>query len=278
MLELSGSKRNISHHYDIGNELFRLMLDKRLNYSCAYWKNSESLDEAQAAKLELTCKKLKLKPGMQVLDIGCGWGGFAAYAAKHYDVEVTGVTVSREQVKMARKICNGLPVCIELLDYRDMHQTFDRIVSIGMFEHVGCTNYRTFMEVVHRCLEKGGLFLLHTIGGNRSVRSVDPWFARYIFPNSMVPSAHQITAAAEGLFVLEDWHSFGNDYDRTLMEWHRNFTTNWEQLNKRYDERFYRMWRYYLLSSAGGFRARTSQLWQIVFSPKGVPGGYQTVR
>ena len=265
-------------HYDIGNELFSLMLDKHLNYSCAYWHGAETLDEAQAAKLELTCRKLKLEPGMRVLDIGCGWGGFAAYAAKHYDVEVTGVTVSQEQVKLARQVCNGLPVCIELLDYRNLQQTFDCIVSIGMFEHVGCINYRTYMKVVHRCLEKGGLFLLHTIGGNRSVRSVDPWFAKYIFPNSMVPSANQITAAAEGLFVLEDWHSFGPDYDRTLMAWYRNFTNNWHQLSTQYDGRFYRMWTYYLLSSAGSFRARRNQLWQIVYSKGGVPGGYSSTR
>ena len=265
-------------HYDIGNVLFSLMLDKRMNYSCAYWHGADTLDQAQEAKLELTCRKLMLNPGMQVLDIGCGWGGFAAYAAKHYDVEVTGVTVSREQVKLAREICDGLPVCIELLDYRDLQKTFDCIVSIGMFEHVGCTNYRTYMEVVHRCLKKDGLFLLHTIGGNRSVRSVDPWLARYIFPNSMVPSAHQITAAAEGLFVLEDWHSFGPDYDRTLMAWYRNFTNNWQQLRTQYDERFYRMWTYYLLSSAGSFRARRNQLWQIVYSKGGVPAGYSSIR
>ena len=265
-------------HYDIGNELFSLVLDKGLNYSCAYWRGAETLDEAQAAKLELTCQKLKLKPGMQVLDIGCGWGGFAAYAAKHYGVEVTGVTVSREQANLARRICDGLPVRIELLDYRELRQTFDCIVSIGMFEHVGEVNYRTYMQVVNRCLKKGGLFLLHTIGGNRSLRTVDPWFARYIFPNSMLPSAHQITAAAEGLFVLEDWHSFGPDYDRTLMAWYRNFITNWTQLRQYYDERFYRMWTYYLLSSAGSFRARRNQLWQIVYSQNGVPGGYSAVR
>jgi len=265
-------------HYDIGNELFGLMLDKDLNYSCAYWDRARTLDEAQAAKLELTCRKLKLEPGMRVLDIGCGWGGFAAYAAKHYDVEVTGVTVSREQVKLARRICDGLPVCIELLDYRDLRQTFDRIVSIGMFEHVGVINYRTYMKVVNRCLKRGGLFLLHTIGGNRSKRSVDPWIAKYIFPNSMLPSAHQITEAAEGLFVLEDWHSFGPDYDRTLMAWYNNFTAGWKRLRKNYDERFYRMWTYYLLSCAGSFRARRNQLWQIVFSKGGVPGGYNALR
>jgi len=266
------------HHYDIGNELFRRMLDKGLNYSCAYWRRADTLDDAPAAKLALTCRKLKLEPGMQVLDIGCGWGGFAAYAAKHYGVAVTGITVSRQQAKLARETCHGLPVSIALLDYRRLQQRFDRIVSIGMFEHVGVVNYRTYMEVVNRCLRDGGLFLLHTIGGNRSVHAVEPWLAKYIFPNSMLPPARQISTAAEGLFVLEDWHSFGPDYDRTLMAWYDNFTAGWEQLRHLYDERFYRMWTYYLLSSAGSFRARRNQLWQIVYSKSGVPGGYSSER
>ena len=265
-------------HYDTGNDLFTVMLDKRLNYSCAYWQTANTLDEAQEAKLELTCRKLGLRPGMRVLDIGCGWGGFVIYAAEKYGAEVTGITVSREQVKLARRLSDGLPVTIELQDYRDLQGTFDRIVSIGMFEHVGVSNYRTFMRVVHRSLKKDGLFLLHTIAGNSSVRSVDPWIATYIFPNSMLPSARQITTAAEGLFVLEDWHSFGPHYDRTLMAWHRNFTENWHRIRETYDQRFYRMWTYYLLSCAGSFRARRNQLWQIVFSKIGHREGYLSIR
>ncbi|MGA9478889.1 MAG: cyclopropane fatty acyl phospholipid synthase [Desulfobacterales bacterium] len=265
-------------HYDTGNDLFTVMLDKRMNYSCAYWQAANTLDEAQEAKLDLTCRKLDLRPGMRVLDIGCGWGGFVIYAAEKYGAEVTGITVSRKQVKLARRLSEGLPVTIELQDYRDLQGTFDRIVSIGMFEHVGVTNYRTFMQVVHRCLKKDGLFLLHTIAGNSSVRSVDPWLATYIFPNSMLPSARQITAAAEGLFVLEDWHSFGSHYDRTLMAWHRNFTENWHRIRETYDQRFYRMWTYYLLSCAGSFRARRNQLWQIVFSRNGARQGYLSIR
>jgi cyclopropane-fatty-acyl-phospholipid synthase len=265
-------------HYDTGNDLFTVMLDKRLNYSCAYWQAANTLDEAQEAKLELTCRKLDLRPGMRVLDIGCGWGGFAIYAAEKYGVEVTGITVSREQVKLARRLCEGLPVKIELQDYRDLQGTFDRIVSIGMFEHVGVTNYRTFMQVVRRCLKRDGLFLLHTIAGNSSVRSMDPWIATYIFPNSMLPSARQITAAAEGLFVMEDWHSFGSHYDRTLMAWHRNVTENWHRIRETYDRRFYRMWTYYLLSCAGSFRASRNQLWQIVFSRNGLRQDYLSIR
>ena len=261
-------------HYDTGNLLFSLMLDKGLNYSCAYWRSAETLEEAQRAKLELTCRKLMLRPGMRVLDIGCGWGGLAAYAAERHGVEVTGITVSRRQADLAGQVCEGLPVRIELMDYRDLREKFDRIVSIGMFEHVGAPNYRTYMKVVDRCLKPDGLFLLHTIGGNRSVRSTDPWISKYIFPHSMLPSSRQITTAAEGLFVLEDWHSFGADYDRTLMAWHENFKAGWDRLRRHYDERFYRMWSYYLLSCAGSFRARRNQLWQIVYSKSGVPGGY----
>jgi cyclopropane-fatty-acyl-phospholipid synthase len=253
-------------HYDIGNDLFTVMLDKRMNYSCAYWQEADTLDKAQKAKLELTCRKLGLQPGMRVLDIGCGWGAFAIYAAEKYGVEVTGATVSQEQVKLAQNRCAGLPVRFELKDYRDIQGTFDRIVSIGMFEHVGFTNYRTYMQVVNRCLKDDGLFLLHTIGSNTSVRTVDPWIAKYIFPNSMLPSARQITEAAEGIFILKDWHSFGPHYDPTLLAWHRNFIDNWRYIQDAYDLRFQRMWVYYLLSCAGSFRARRNQLWQIVFS------------
>jgi cyclopropane-fatty-acyl-phospholipid synthase len=262
-------------HYDIGNDLFELMLDRRMNYSCAYWQEADTLDKAQEAKLELTCRKLGLEPGMRVLDIGCGWGGFAIYAAEKYGVEVTGVTVSKEQVKLAQKRCAALPVYFELKDYRDLHGTFDRIVSIGMFEHVGYTRYRTYMQVVKRCLKDDGLFLLHTIGGNTSVHSVEPWVAKYIFPNSMLPSARQITAAAEGIFIIEDWHSFGPHYDPTLLAWHRNFIDNWHRIQNAYDNRFQRMWVYYLLSCAGSFRARRNQLWQIVFSKyDGIKNGH----
>jgi cyclopropane-fatty-acyl-phospholipid synthase len=264
-------------HYDQGNHLFSKMLDRGMNYSCAYWDNAQTLEDAQRAKLDLTCCKMGIGPGMKVLDIGCGWGGFAKYAAQTYGAQVHGITVSREQVDYAQAICQGLDVDIQFKDYREVSGTFDRIVSIGMFEHVGSRNYRTFMRVVHRRLAADGLFLLHTIGRNTSTHTTDPWVAKYIFPNSMLPSAKQITAAAERLFVLEDWHSFGQYYDPTLLSWDRNFTQHWSELQHEYDERFYRMWRYYLLSSAGAFRARRNQVWQIVFSKGGFKGGY-TVR
>lgn len=265
-------------HYDIGNAFYRAMLGERMIYSCAYWENAATLDEAQEAKLELVCRKLQLAPGMRVLDIGCGWGGTARFLAERYGASVVGVTVSEEQVSLARDSCRGLPVEIRLQDYRTMEGTFDRILSIGMFEHVGCKNYRTYMRVARRHLADDGLFLLHTIGRNESANRVDPWIERYIFPNSVLPSAAQITAALEGVFVLEDWHSLGPHYDPTLMAWLRNVDAHWDSLKSRYDERFYRMWKYYLLSCAAAFRARSNQVWQLLLSPQGVPGGYRAPR
>jgi len=265
-------------HYDLGNDLYQRMLDKNMIYSCAYWQDAQTLDEAQEKKLELICRKLELKPGMSLLDIGCGWGGLARYAAEHYGVDVTGVTVSKEQAQFAQEFCKGLPVTILVRDYRDVHQQFDRIVSVGMFEHVGYKNYRAFMQIAHNCLKDDGLFLLHTIGGNNSVTTGDLWITKYIFPNSMLPSLAQISKAAEGLFVTEDMHNFGNHYDRTLMEWFDRFNKSWDTIKSNYSDRFYRMWKYYLLSCAGLFRARKAQLWQLVFSKKGVQGGYNSIR
>lgn len=266
------------HHYDIGNDIYRHMLDERMNYSCGYWQKSDTLDQAQEAKLELACQKLKLQPGMKVLDIGCGWGSFSKYAAEKYGVSVVGVTVSEEQQKLAQELCKGLPVTILLEDYRDLNESFDRICSIGMFEHVGHKNYRVYMEVAARCLKEDGLFLLHTIGNNYTVTLANPWIRKYIFPNGSIPSIKQIGKAMENLFILEDWHSFGQDYDKTLMAWHANFNLHWDKIKSNYDERFRRMWNYYLLSCAGAFRARELQLWQIVLSKTGVLGGYQSVR
>jgi cyclopropane-fatty-acyl-phospholipid synthase len=266
------------HHYDIGNRLYERMLDPWMVYSCGYWSEADTLEGAQEAKLELVCRKLELEPGMRVLDIGCGWGGAAAYAAERHGVEVVGVTVSEEQARWARERWMDLPVEYRLQDYRELDGRFDRIFSLGMFEHVGHKNYGTYMKVARRLLARDGLFLLHTIGRNRSGTGYDPWMDRYIFPNAQLPSAHQITGAAERVLVMEDWHNFGADYDRTLMAWHRRFEAAWDELSQRYDERFRRMWRYYLLSSAASFRARRNQLWQVVFSPGGRLGGYRAPR
>ena len=265
-------------HYDLGNELYRAMLDERMIYSCAYWaEGARTLDEAQVAKLDLICRKLALRPGMRVLDIGCGWGGFARFAAERYGVEVVGVTISERQAELARERCAGLPVDIRLCDYRNLDGRFDRIVSVGMFEHVGHKNHRAYFEVALRLLEPGGLFLLHTIADEVSNVGTDPWIERYIFPNGDIPSLTQIAEATEDLFVIEDVHNFGADYDRTLMAWLDNFERAWPRLQGRYDERFQRMWRFYLCSCAGAFRARQLQLYQVVLSPRGVPGGYRRV-
>ncbi|MCA1906075.1 MAG: cyclopropane fatty acyl phospholipid synthase [Desulfarculus sp.] len=266
-------------HYNLGNDLFAAMLDQDLNYSCAWWEDGcADLDQAQASKLRLICHKLMLKPGMRLLDIGCGWGGLARFAAQEYGARVVGVTVSQPQAELASQRCQGLPVEIRLQDYRAVEGRFDRVVSVGMFEHVGYKNYRTFMRTVVNCLEEDGLLLLHTIGRNDSSVQADPWISTYIFPNGMLPSVRQIAQACEGLLVLEDWHSFGSHYDRTLMAWHHNFQRAWPRLKDRYDERFRRMWSYYLLSCAGAFRARSIQLWQVVLSPRGLEGGYRRWR
>ena len=265
-------------HYDVGNDLYRAMLDDRLVYTCGYFKNTNDLNLAQEQKLDLVCRKIGLKSGQSVLDIGCGWGSFAKFAAERYGAQVTGITVSKEQAKLARETCAGLKVDVRLQDYRDIYESFDHIVSLGMFEHVGYKNYRIYMEVADRCLKENGVFLLHTIGGNKSVHSTDRWLEKYIFPNSMLPSVAQIATAIEGLFVLEDWHNFGTDYDKTLICWFENFSRGWPNLKEKYSERFFRMWTFYLLACAGSFRARKNQLWQIVLTKKGVMGGYTPVR
>jgi len=265
-------------HYDVGDDLYQRMLDPRMIYSCAYWRQARDLAGAQEAKLELVCRKLGLEPGMRVLDIGCGWGGAAAFAAERYRVEVTGVTVSRNQAAAARERCGRLPVEILFDDYRSLQGRFDRIYSLGMFEHVGPRNYRSFLAKTRELLAPHGLFLLHTIGNRVTQRANDPWIERYIFPNSHVPSRAQIDAAAEGSWVIEDWHEFGVDYDRTLLAWAENFERGWPEIAARYGERFHRMWQYWLMISAGSFRARHLHLWQIVMSPDGTPGGYQEVR
>jgi cyclopropane-fatty-acyl-phospholipid synthase len=264
-------------HYDLGNDLFKAMLDKRMVYSCGYWRNAQTLDEAQEAKLDLVCQKLGLRAGMKLLDIGCGWGGLAKFAAEHYGVSVIGVTVSVEQAKLAKEICARLPIDIRLQDYRDLNESFDRIASVAMFEAVGPKNFRPFMKIVHRCLKDDGVFLLHTIGANRpNVGRFDsPFSDKHLFPNGALPSITQIGKSSQGLFVMEDWHNFGTDYEKTLWVWYANFKTSWDDLKDQYHNRFFRMWEYYLLAAIGAFRARQLQLWQVVFSKKGIPGGYQ---
>ncbi len=266
-------------HYDTGNEFFEAMLDGHMAYTCGYWAQATTLEEAQRAKLDLICRKLGLRPGMRLLDIGCGWGSLMKYAAERYGVICVGLTISREQAEYGRQRCAGLPVEFRLMDYRDCgragDERFERVASVGMFEHVGRKNHRAFFDVARRCLADDGLFLLHTIGKNLRRTVTDPWIDRYIFPNGDLPALGQIADAAEHAFVIEDVHNFGADYDRTLMAWHARFEAAWPRFAERYGERFHRMWRYYLLACAGTFRARSTQLWQLVMAPNGVPGGYR---
>ena len=281
LLNLQSSARAFQvgeHHYNIGNDLFERMLDPLMIYSCAYWERATHLAQAQRDKLDMICKKLDLRPGERLLDIGCGWGGLAQYAAKHYGVHVHGVTVSSEQRRHALVRCAGLPVTIDLVDYRELRGTYDKIVSVGMFEHVGLKNYLSYFDAVHRLLAEQGVFLLHTIGADITAPSTDPWIDRYIFPNGKIPGPSELVAALEGRFLIEDWHNFGPDYDRTLMAWDANFVTRWPEIGAGYSQRFFRMWRYYLLACAGYFRSRQGQLWQLVLTKQSRRSPYRSFR
>jgi len=266
------------HHYDIGNDVYAAMLDPTMSYSCGYWKDAEDLEQAQLAKLRLICDKLELQSGERLLDIGCGWGGLARFAAQNYGVEVTGITVSKEQKHFAQASCADLPVSIELMDYRDLSGRFDKVVSVGMFEHVGPKNYPAYFAAVEQIMIADGLFLLHTIGNFKHLQTTDAWIDKYIFPNGHIPSLRQLGKAIEHDFVLEDWHNFGQDYDATLMAWWKNFDAAWPRLADKYDERFYRMFKYYLNACAGYFRSRQGQLWQLVLSRRTRREIYRSIR
>lgn len=253
-------------HYDLSNKLYSAMLDKRMNYTCGYWKDADNLDDAQEAKLDLVCRKIGLEPGMKVLELGCGFGAFAGYAAEKYGVTVSGVTVSKMQVEYGNEHYKDLPVELKLMDYRDVEGIYDRVISIGIMEHVGYKNYNTYMNIVNKTLKDGGITFFHTIGRNDSATTVNAWIHKYIFPNGVLPSIEMLAKAMDQNFVIEDLHNFGPDYDKTLMCWYENFNNAWDELKSDFDERFKRMWHYYLLSSAGGFRARQTQLWQFVMT------------
>ena len=269
-------------HYDVGNELYKLMLDKHMNYTCGYWADSDNLDDAQDAKLDLICRKLKLKKGMKILEIGCGWANLAKFMAKNYEVSVVGCTISKEQLKEGKKRCEGLDVEIFLKDYREMTGEYDCITSVGMFEHIGNKNYQDYFDLIDRCLKPDGISLLHTIGSNQDVKiSCDPWLNKYIFPNSELPQPNQIVKSLRGTFKIEDWHNFGLDYDKTLMAWYDNFNQNWDEIRKmnpNYNERFKRMWDYYLSLCAGSFRSGGNALWQIVFTRIHNQTEYRSIR
>ncbi|GAP35057.1 cyclopropane fatty acyl phospholipid synthase [Piscinibacter sakaiensis] len=262
-------------HYDLDDDVYQAMLDPRMTYTCGYWAQAQDLAQAQEHKLEMVCRKLRLRPGMRLLDIGCGWGSLMRYAAERHGVRCVGVTVSERQVALGRAMCRGLPVEFRLQDYRDIDGRYDAIASLGMFEHVGRRNDAAFMRVARRCLADDGLFLLHTIGRNEDGHGTDAWIDRYVFPNGELPTLARLGRAFERRFVVEDLHNFGADYDRTLMAWHANIEAAWPRFAQRLGERFRRQWRYYLLSCAGAFRARDIQLWQFVLSKDGLRGGYE---
>jgi len=273
------ASRDVRSHYERGLDLFGIMLDSSMAYSCGYWREAQTLEEAQRAKLDLVCRKLALQPGMTFLDIGCGWGSLLHHAAAHYGVRAVGITLSPEQAEVARKRCAGLSVEVRVMDYRDLQgglamsrrgvELFDAVASVGMFEHVGSRHYRGYMEAVDRSLARSGISLLHTIAGNEQTPHIDPWLSRYIFPGSNLPALSQIAEAAEGIFLIEDVHNFGPDYDLTLLAWNDRFEEGWPKLREEYGEPFRRLWRYYLLSCAGAFRARFTQLFQVVLTRPG---------
>lgn len=279
--------KEVSRHYDLGNILFEKMLGKSMAYTCGYWPHANNLDEAQYAKYDLVCKKLDLKPGETVLELGCGWGGLAKHMAEKYGCNVVGFDICREPANYAKTLCKDLPVSIYQCDYRDTHIynpnniQFDKLVSVGVLEHVGPKNYIPFLNISRSFIKPEGIFLLHSIGANRKKIYCDPWINQYVFPNGVLPSLEGLGNAFENRFVVEDLHNLGVNYDKTLLAWHKNFNTHWPELtvhNKNYTESFRRLMNYYLLSCAGVFRARDMQLWQFVLTPQGQLNGCSSAR
>ena len=266
------AKQVAEAHYDIGNDLYEVMLDKRMVYTCGYWKNAKNLEEAQDAKLDLLCRKAGLKPGMKVLDLGCGFGGFAMFAAEKYGCNVRGVTISKEQQRFGSERAKRLGLSAELVldDYRNAQGQYDAVVSVGMMEHVGWKNHRNFYEVIHRCLKPEGIAVVHTIAANHDQFHGIPFFEKYVFPNAASPSLAQMAKAADDILVIEDVPNIGPDYRPTLLAWWDNFDANYHTLNQqKYDRKFYLMWRFYLLAAAGAVAARESQLFHMVMTRMG---------
>ena len=262
-------------HYDTGNDLFEIMLDPYMTYSCGYWARSDTLEAAQQDKLELICRKLQLKPGQRVLDIGAGFGSFARYAAEHYGAAVVGISVSQQQIELGRRLCAGLPIEFRYVDYRNLDEPFDHIVSVAMFEHVGRRYYKDFFTTCERCLKPSGLMLLHTIGFLKE-EGANPWFDKYILPGVEFPTMANIVNAVAGTdLILENFHTLeGAHYNKTLMAWFARFDAGWDRIKQKYGEPFYRMWKLYLQGCAGAFRAERLRVWHLVFSKGGIPGGY----
>ena len=278
MQDIARSRRVAAMHYN-QTEAYRASLDHRMTGSCGYWPEGvNDLDAAQDAKLDLVCRKIGLRPGQTVWDIGCGWGAFMGFAAEKYGANCVGVTVSPDQAAYGRDRYKGLPIEFQVKDYREFAGRTDHVVSMGMFEHVGWRNYRTYFETARRVISDDGLFMLHTIGSQSTTHTIEAWLEKYIFPGGVIPSMAQIGKAIDGLFAVIDVHNIGPHYDRTLCAWYANFERNWKQDRTAEEERFFRMWKYYLLSCAGGFRSRALQVWQFVLATRGVPEGYATQR
>lgn len=271
---LSRSRHNVHHHYDLGNDFYKLWLDERMVYTCAYYEHPDAtLAEAQLAKLDHVCRKLRLQPGQSVIEAGCGWGALAMHMAEYYGVTVTAYNNSHEQVTYAREqaVSRGLSDRVTFVedDYRNISGLFDAFVSVGMLEHVGLRNYRILGDIIERCLKPVGLGLIHSIGRSNP-RPPDPWIARYIFPGGHIPSLAQVSTIFEPRkFSVLDIENLRLHYARTCRSWLRNFEVEADTIRKMYSEEFVRMWRLYLAGSSAGFRSGTLQLYQVVFAPRG---------
>ena len=290
MQNITRSKQVAEQHYNLGNDFYQHMLDPEfMQYTCGYFKDTKDLGKAQINKLNLVCKKLHLsKKGTgkkeKILELGSGFGGFGHFAAKNYNCEITSYNISKEQVAFAKQLNKNLPVNTIESDYRNAESSknqnaFDKVVSIGMMEHVGPKNYKNFMKLADHCLRDDGILVIHTIGNTTKDPAGDDQFTqKYIFPGGHLPSAAQITLAAEDYFQLEDIQNFGHYYDPTLMAWFHNFNKNWPMFKNQYGDRFYRMWKYYLLSCAGAFRAGNICLYQFVFTKRSYGKVYEATR
>jgi cyclopropane-fatty-acyl-phospholipid synthase len=263
------SKKNVAHHYDLNEELYRLFLDKDMQYSCAYFYNDNiSLDQAQIDKKNHLIKKLQIDKNMTVLDIGCGWGGLALHIARETGAKVKGLTLSKNQLATAKRRAqeDGLADRVEfvLQDYRHEQKTYDRIVSVGMFEHVGVNYFKDFFSKTYSLLKKNGIFLLHTIGQKDEPSATNPWIRKYIFPGGYIPSLTEILKVCEKQhIIISDIEILRLHYANTLKQWYRNFLLNKERIIKMFDERFFRMWEFYLLTSQYSFRNMGNVVFQI---------------
>lgn len=270
----SRARKNVAHHYDLSNDLYRLFLDQDMQYSCAYYRNeTDTLEQAQENKKRHIASKLLLKPGQKVLDIGCGWGGLSLYLARQADVEVTGITLSTEQLDVARKRARdeGLDgrVRFELMDYRDVQGSFDRIVSVGMFEHVGVPHYPAFFDKIHALLPDDGVALLHSISHRSPPGATSPWLRKYIFPGGYSPAVSEVMAAIERKYLwVTDIEILRMHYAYTLQEWNRRFQANRDKVAAMYDERFCRMWEFYLIATQMVFRYGSEMVFQMQIAKK----------